>query len=674
MKTNKTNNPILRETEVLRYLLAAFVVCAASGLTTYFIDDVSTWIQWTYIAHSISSILLTILIVPYLIIHTKRAMGHRRAGVFFSGIVKTIILLLLIYTGVDILINGQTEQKRWIFTTHVYLSFTVVLLLFIHLVFHHFTLQEKRKKNQPASFLTLNKKTFSLNVTYVLLFSMAIVVLSILYEQFRIQYTSEPVVQDYQYVYGEHPFRPSQTESFNGKFIDQRQIGNSHTCEPCHQQITDQWRSSMHQQAASDQSYITNINLLEKNRGISATRYCEGCHAPVALLSGQLSEGGTHGGKPDTLAFNEGVGCMGCHGIRKAEHVKGVASYLYEPSNDYLFANSTNPIGQSINNFLIRINPSLHRKDMARDVLAKPELCATCHAQFMDKDMNNWGWVKMQDEYRAWLDSPYSGQNQQTFSHTDKKRCHDCHMPLVKGNDPSSNSDNLLVDHRTIGANTAIPQINGDKQQLEKTKDFLQSGKVRVTIDLPNRSDAIRDDKYVDENLISSLESPAFGYLGETIDIKTTINNIGVGHNFPGGTTDINEVWMQFRVVDGQSKLVYESGNLKNDGTVDEKSIFFRSLPIDRKGKLVWKHDLFNMVGRSYKKTVPAGESDVIEYQFNIPSWVKSPLTVTAILRYRKFNQRYAKWALKDKYQELPIVDVAWDSIQLPVLKKPPIE
>jgi len=53
---------------------------------------------------------------------------------------------------------------------------------------------------------------------------------------------------------------------------------------------------------------------------------------------------------------------------------------------------------------------------------------------------------------------------------------------------------------------------------------------------------------------------------------------------------------------------------------------------------------------------------------------VQSPLTITAVLKYRKFNQRYAKWALGDKYRELPIVDVARHSLLVPVREQPPVK
>ena len=80
------------------------------------------------------------------------------------------------------------------------------------------------------------------------------------------------------------------------------------------------------------------------------------------------------------------------------------------------------------------------------------------------------------------------------------------------------------------------------------------------------------------------------------------------------------------------------------------------------------------MVGESFKRIVKAGESDIVRYKFPIPSWVKPPLTVTATLLYRKLNQQYAKWALKEHYVEIPIVDVAWDTLSIPIRMRKEVE
>ena len=158
-----------------------------------------------------------------------------------------------------------------------------------------------------------------------------------------------------------------------------------------------------------------------------------------------------------------------------------------------------------------------------------------------------------------------------------------------------------------------------------------------------------------------------FYYLGETATIQVVVSNIGVGHNFPGGSIDINQAWVEFSVHDSQANVVYLSGGINNEGYVDKNAHFYRSLPIDKTGKLVWRHDLFNMVGKSFKRIIPAGKSDIATFTFTVAPWVKSPLTVVATVKYRKLNNRYAKWALQNNYIEIPAIDMAWDTLTIPV-------
>lgn len=359
--------------------------------------------------------------MPYLWAHFRRTLGHRRPVMILTGLISLITFIVLFLTGLKIIFYGQTENGQWIYTTHILFSFIFVALTIIHIVFHWLLFPEKRKRSKQSIFITLDRSKlpglFRLSVYSIL----SIAVLAIFYTQYEIDYKTTPVIENYSYDYGEHPFRPSQTETFHQQFIDERQIAISNECASCHAEIFEQWESSVHKQAGSDLTYVTNISLLADNKGMSSTRYCEGCHSPVALLTGQLTEGGKHAGIADTIAHYEGVGCMGCHGINKVVNLKGVASYEYKPKDDYLFAGRNNNLLNSIRHFLINIKPERHKADMARDVLSKPEICATCHTQFMDKDMNNWGWVKMQDEYSAWLNSPYSQQHDQVF-HNQKSR------------------------------------------------------------------------------------------------------------------------------------------------------------------------------------------------------------------------------------------------------------
>jgi hypothetical protein len=73
------------------------------------------------------------------------------------------------------------------------------------------------------------------------------------------------------------------------------------------------------------------------------------------------------------------------------------------------------------------------------------------------------------------------------------------------------------------------------------------------------------------------------------------------------------------------------------------------------------------MIGDTYKNTIDSGKSDIVTYEINVPYWAKGHLTVTAVLKYRKLNRRYAKWALGDLADELPFVDMARDSLNIPL-------
>jgi len=664
-----------KEKRINKRLVPLLVVGSLTGMATYlyesFSDTQAEWQQWAWVVHAIVGIALTIQLVPYIMVHAQRTLAFRRWWLVASGVMMLLCLIIFMVTGSLLIFAGQTEQTLWIIQLHIYASFAFITFTAFHLVHHGIKIFSWQ---QAKPFISLPS-----GLSRVLLLSLcsgfiATLVLAGFERVIKTPYSVEAVVADYELPYGQHPFRPSQTETWHGLFVDPRQIANSENCATCHPQIFAEWRSSMHKHAASDKTYVTNVSLLAEQKGIAAIRYCEGCHSPVALLTGQLTKGGDHGGIENTPANFEGVGCMGCHGISEVVHLDGVASYLFEPGKDYLFDGVDNALTNSIRNLLIRLKPDQHKQDLARAVIASPEVCATCHAQFMDKDMNNWGWVKMQDDYAAWLNSPYSQQHQEVFSSAAVRRCHDCHMPLVDSSDPSANEQGKHRSHRFPAANTVIPLITGDSEQLAITKRFLQNNKMRISIEAPRRQDATQDQLALDQAIRTDNQTPYYWYLGEAVSLKVIVSNIGVGHNFPGGTLDLNEAWVAVTVIDASSQVVYQTGELMNDGNVDPNAHFYRSLPTDRQGNLVWKHDLFNRVGEAYKDFVPAGESDILTVQFNIPAWAKGPLTISAALKYRKFNQRYAQWALKDLYQPIPVIDVARSALAVPLKIRPELE
>ncbi|KZX53506.1 hypothetical protein A3709_10295 [Halioglobus sp. HI00S01] len=661
-----------REQRYLGLLGLLVLICISSGISTWIFGTRQYIFQLCIFLHVASGLAVTGLFFPYIAAHFRRTIGVRRAAVTLSGIVSVSTFVLGVATGLFLTFFGFSETLHWVLDLHIGAMFAALVLVIVHGVQHARSYTRKRARaleHKWSSTARLSTKSLFWQLAAVLIL---VAVATTVIELVNGDLSQGPAVPTYEYVYGDDPFAPSETKTYSGDFIPASDLVAVDDCVACHEDVTNQWLASAHRHAADDPAYVTNIGLLEKTRGIEATRYCEGCHAPLALLSGELTEGGKHGGIEGTLANAEGVGCLVCHQTSAVVHTKGVGSYEMGPGSAYMFSRSDIPLARLLRHQLIRWSPSMHKEEMLPDHLETSEFCATCHVQFMDEDMNHWGWVKMQDEYGAWLDGPYSGKNTEEFGDRDVQRCQDCHMAIEPARDPSARGDGGVANHYFPGANTMLPHLFGDEEHFRRTVTFLREGRVAISIEPPNRTTARRTDRAIREEIRTNSEQPAYFRVGEEVDIDVLLTNQSVGHNFPAGTLDINEVWVEFVVYDALGKKVYSSGEIIGDKhsplAVDPAAEFYRSRPVDRKGNLVWKHDLFNRVGEAEKRFIPAGRSDILSYTFSIPDWVVPPLTMTATLKYRKLNDRYARWALGDLYEPLPIVDMARDSFTLPVI------
>jgi len=658
-----------KETCLFHPVFSSLIVGLVSGFVIYLNETTDWWSQLNILGHIFIGILFAMLSLPYLFIHFKRTLGIRQPVVTLSGLLLALIIIGFIYTGLYLAIAGHHESGRFYLDLHLYGSVLLMLLLVPHLLLHR--LAKTRKDGNR--FHTLKTYSYARGIRAVMAYSLVVGLTTMIYSFYYAGPEIEAVAGNYLYDYGNQPFRPSQTETPGNDFVAVTEIAGSASCAQCHAEIARQWSGSLHRQAASDPAYVTNILLLEKNKGISSTRYCEGCHAPVALLTGQLTPGGSHGGIADTVANQEGVSCLSCHRITRAVHLDGVASYHFAPAEEYLFQRADNAMLKKINRYLIKVSARQHRKDLAQPILSQPTHCATCHAQFMDKSMNDWGWVKMQDDYSAWLNSPYSRQHQQNFANEQVQRCQDCHMPLVKAADPSADAAGRVRSHRFAAANTMLAYLNNDTVQLEETINFLRTNKMNITIEPPNRKSATQSTLNLEQSLRQNRETPTYHYLGETLQLNLVISNTGVGHDFPAGTIDINEAWVSLVVRDVEGRTIFQSGDVNENDELDQSAHSYLSIPVNRQGKAVWRHDLFNMIGETFRNVIRAGESDLASYTFEIPFWAKGPLIIDASLKYRKLNTRYAKWSLKDRYKPLPIVDMARDSLIVELRHEPEI-
>ena len=668
-----TNNKNKRETQLLHYFSGFLFALIVTGFITWSISITPPLIEQSFaLIHAFSGLGFTLIFFFYSYLHFKRTIGFRRTLSIMFGLVVFLIIIVLILSGGLLAYTGVNKRSMAFNDLHLYAAFSVVLFLFIHILYHYISFPKRRLVVTPTRFVTAS---FTINKA-LLLAALSIITVTVVLLLINPSVGNDKSLtslhNNYAYDYGKEPFAPSLSQTSTGTFIQQKDILDSKRCISCHEGIGEQWLASAHRHAANDPTYIRNVNLLESTRSISATRYCEGCHAPSALLSGSLTPGGQHAGVKGTAMNDEGVSCMSCHGIHELTSSQGVASYSFRARTAYLFEESKSWVFQKMHNQVIKSKPDLHKKELLSPVQKTSEYCGSCHTQFMDKSMNNWGWVKMQDDFLAWSSSKYNISKDPRFSHPEQKNCQACHMPMIEANDISADAQGRVKSHYFVGANVMLAKHFGHNKLFNKTKRFLQQDKMNITIEPPEDHLAKQNSLFVSAELRSSQKYPVALYRNIPKKIRLLITNQGVGHNFPGGSIDLNEAWIEFNVFDGRQKLISVKGELQADGSIDPLATVYKEVAIDRYGNEVWRHDLFNMIGRSYVNVIPAGSTDIVEYDLLIPDWATSPVTISATLKFRKLNQRYFNWVIeKQSISENPIIDIARDSIVVPLRKTP---
>jgi hypothetical protein len=110
-----------------------------------------------------------------------------------------------------------------------------------------------------------------------------------------------------------------------------------------------------------------------------------------------------------------------------------------------------------------------------------PELCGACHKQFIDEEVNNFGWVQLQNQYDEWKGSHW-------FREGDPQRmltCQTCHMRLVESRDPARGEpddpmrgeDGKHRNHRILAANQFMPlalELEGAREHVELVEQWLK--------------------------------------------------------------------------------------------------------------------------------------------------------------------------------------------------------
>ncbi len=443
-------------------------------------------------------------------------------------------------------------------------------------------------------------------------------------------------------------FLPSNMTTDTGEFIDPKNFPTAEYCGHCHQESHKQWRESAHSNSNRAPWYLKNVNLLADEKGIEFTRHCEGCHDPVAMVAGNLTQGSNKRRPFDA----DGVTCTVCHSIQKVD-TRGTGSYVMGVPA-VLVDEGGQPITRPVSDGEILAHLDRHSAAVMKPFYRSSEFCASCHKAALPRQLNDYKWQRAISLYDEWQNSSFAKQSPLPFYVKDTvSTCETCHMQreALKLPDPGA-KHGQLASHRWLGANTLVPKYYGFDEQAARVVQFLQNGVFNVDLfALEHGNDAAVTAPL---GAVSYHVAPR-----ENVTVDVVIQNKGIAHSHVPEQRDMYESWVNFTVKDESGKLLEESGFLKPDGELDERAHSFTNRLINLKGELNGHHEVWNSRVVAYNNTIQSGRSQMVRYGFHMPA--SGSVTVTATVKYRRFDQHFIDFAMGaggNKHYDEPVVDM----------------
>lgn len=627
------------------------VFLTSNGFYLYFYESGAISASMFYMANVLVHLALGVLFAaPFIVFsvsHWLTSKSSRNAKSKWVGYILFGVIFIALVTGLYLLWVGVKTDEKWILWAHIITSVLAVATFTVHRLVS--------TRVQKLLLMSTWESAIVLGSFFLL------VVIHNIYEKgFKadeaLAATATPV-----------SFAPSPARTSNGQFFPPEKMGDVEGCKECHADAYKQWQASVHAHSSlmDDPFHRRTFEYMVRNAPSPILlKFCAGCHDPVLLLGGQLQnlQGNVDLSK---IPFNTvSITCNTCHLIDSID-IRGDGAYVMAQVFDYPWQHSDSKILKWFNWLLIREKPEPHRMVYSRPFHKTAEACATCHKVEVPKGVNGYKWMRAQDQFDSWDASGMSGNSAQSYYSANPKfgKCADCHLPWTPSADAGA-VQGKIHDHSMVAANIALPLLLGDSAWVKKTTAFLKDNRVSVDI-LGYHHDLNGTDDFV-----APLDAPSAGVqAGESVRLDVVVRSKRVGHRFPDGTMDINEVWVDLAGYDENGHLFFRNGAVNPDLTVDSTAHFIRARIFTADSNLIARHNLNEWAGVLYNRTIGPGSADVIHYRVNIPKEFEGKkVKFVATVNYRKFNRFYTEWALNHSdAPAIPIVDMATHEVSLPV-------
>jgi hypothetical protein len=140
--------------------------------------------------------------------------------------------------------------------------------------------------------------------------------------------------------------------------------------------------------------------------------------------------------------------------------------------------------------------------------------------------------------------------------------------------------------------------------------------------------------------------------------VHVLVMNVGAGHAFPTGVTDIREPWIEVQALDGGRTLLSTYGGPDSTGLVPLSAPRMGMDIAAADGTLLYRHELTQATRIPFERLLPAQTS--IEVVVPVPLALPPGATeLDAVLKYRNIRTQYYRAATDDATGHAPDVEVA---------------
>jgi cytochrome c551/c552 len=327
------------------------------------------------------------------------------------------------------------------------------------------------------------------------------------------------------------------------------------------------WGTTMMANSARDpywQASIRRETLEHPPAGAAIENECAACHMPMARFEAKARgmEGRVFAHLPvyrkaseqDALAA-DGVSCSMCHQIRSdnlGTRESFTAGFVVDVTSPSGKRSVFGPFDVDEGRASVMRSSAGFRPEKA-DHIRSSELCASCHTLYthaLNDKSETIGTLPEQVPYLEWKHSAYA----------DAQPCQSCHMPAVDGETPMTGilgkPREGFSRHVFVGGNFLIPRLFGlhrDALGVNAPSQDLEKSSLRTVGHL--------------ETEAAEISFPKAEIVDGLLSVDVSVAN-RAGHKLPTAYPS-RRAWIHFAVRDGSGNLVFESGRLNADGSIE---------------------------------------------------------------------------------------------------------